>query len=73
MRLASESVEVVNAALGDLVLELAHGNDELIFSSWRAADLEGHDEVLGHSDQGVFGPTLKPVHSTTRQQAWKLE
>ena len=50
-----------------------HGVDKLLLGFFGADNIKVLEEVVRHSNQGVFRPPTEPVHRTARYQTRKLQ
>ena len=66
-------LEVIDAGLGDAVLEATHGLLHLLLDLVGADDVKGLQEVMRHGDEGVLGPAAEPVHRAARDQTRELQ
>ena len=54
-------------------LEHSHGIDDSLLDGWLTVNVKRHEEVGGHSHQGILGPALEPVHCAARDESGKLQ
>ena len=69
----SSPLKVFDTRLSDTILEATHGLLNLLLDLVSADDIEGLQEVVRHSDEGVLGPAAEPVHGAARDQTRELQ
>ena len=72
-RLTGPPEEELYAVVGHGILYGPHGLHQLRPHCRLAGQREAIDEVLGDSDQRLFGPRLEPVHCAAGDQAGEAE
>jgi hypothetical protein len=65
--------EVASARVAHIVVQIAHGGDQVGLCVRRANDFVAGEEVVGDRDERLFGPALEPVDRAAADEAWELE
>ena len=66
-------LEIVDTTLRHAIMYISHCLDHLTFDLRTAFNVKLRQEVIRHSHQCLFRPTLEPVHGATRDETRELQ
>ena len=66
-------LKIFHTNCSHIVMNHTHRVDKLLFGLLGADNIEVHQEMIGYSNQGILGPSAKPVHCTAGYQTRKLQ
>ena len=67
------AVKVLDARHSDFVVKHAHRFDKRSFDFGLANHVDAGQEVIGHGDERVPGPSSEPIHGAAAEQPGKLQ
>ena len=66
-------LEIFHAGFSHPILNGAHGLHQLFLDRVGAGDIKRCQEVVGHSNQSILGPSAEPIDGAARDETGKLQ